>query len=193
MPQQHPGSAGQHGAPQPDGDQWYRNDRPEGGLAPPPPRPPAEQPGGHGRNGREGRIQPLTVAVIAVIAALAAAAVLLILVKAPSSSPAPATAGGNPPAAGQPAQGGGGGGPFGGGGSGHLLMSGKVTRISSTSITLSAQGHTITAAITSSTQFTGTAKSARAIKPGDTVAATISGYGSPHPVANSISDPAAIP
>jgi hypothetical protein len=68
-----------------------------------------------------------------------------------------------------------------------------VVKASSTSITLSAQGRNITAAITSSTQFTGSVKTGSGIKPGQQVMVIISGYGSAHPVAQQISDPPSMP
>lgn len=197
MHQQPPDSTGRYGAPRPDDDQWDEDD--QWGTVGWPQRGPAPQfwaaaphSGNRGGSGRGPHIQPVTAAVIAVIVMAAAFAITLILVKGSSSTPSASTVPGNAPAGGAPAQGGGGG-ALGGGGTGQLFMSGKVTNISSTSITLSAQEHVITAAITSSTQFTGSVKNASGIKADDAVTVTISGYGSSHPVANSISDPAQIP
>jgi hypothetical protein len=185
MSQQQPGSARQHGGPQPDKGQWYRDEWPDAAPQAPHPWRPAALPGQDEANGRGTRVRPLTVGLIGVLAAVVAAVAVLILVYRPSSSAPSAAAGGNPPAAGQPVQGGGGG--------GHLFLGGTVSKISSTSITISGQAHVITAAITSSTEFTGTAKNAGAIKQGDSVTVVVSGYGSAHPVANSISDPAGTP
>lgn len=195
MPQQNPGSAGRYGAPPPDGEQWGEDDewgtggRPQHGPVPPPLLP------GYRSGGRTPRIQPVTAAVIAVIALAAAVMVALILTTGSSPAPPASAAPGNAPVGGAPVQGGGGGGSgaFGGGGAGQMFIGGKVTKISSTSITLGAQGHVITAAITSSTQFTGSVKSASGIKAGDAVTASITGYDSSRPVANSISDPAQMP
>jgi hypothetical protein len=76
----------------------------------------------------------------------------------------------------------------GGGGGGHLLIAGKVTAVSATSITITGQGHVFTAAITSSTKFTGVSGPS-GIKVGALVAAQITGYDSAHPVATAIQDP----
>lgn len=140
----------------------------------------------------------MTAGVIGVIAALVVAVVVLFAVNGHSAAPAPAAGSGNAPVGGgAPAQGGGGGGPVvgggGGGGGGHLFLGGQVVKAGSTSITLSAQGRDITAAITSSTKFTGSVKSASGIKPGQQVMVVISGYGSSHPVAQQISDPPSMP
>jgi hypothetical protein len=193
MAQQHPG---RHDAPMPDGDHEQDDSWPRHG-----PVPPAEQrpPQSGYRVGRGNRIQPVTAAVIAVIAALAAAVMVLILTKGPSSSPSASTGPGNAPAGGAPFHGGNGGGGAlgggggGGGGGGHLMLGGQVTKVTSTSITIGGQGHSVTAAITSSTQFTGPVKNAGGIKVGDRVMVAISGYGSSHPVVGSISDPAQMP
>ena len=82
----------------------------------------------------------------------------------------------------------------GGGGQGTLFMVGQVTKVSSTSITLGAQGRpSVTAAITNSTRITGRTASVSGIKAGDLVTAQITGYGSSHPVATAIQDPAQMP
>lgn len=190
MPQQQPGSTDRYGTPQPDDDGWDEDDWQQHGSASPP-WPAARQAGDPGGSGRGRGIRPVTVGVIAVIAALAAAVVMVVLLNGHSSAPSAATGSGNAPAGGAPAQGGGG--ALGGGGSGQLFFAGTVTKVSSTSITLSGQGHAITAAITSSTQFGGSVQGASGIKVGDTVGAAISGYDSSHPVASSISDPPQMP
>jgi hypothetical protein len=86
-----------------------------------------------------------------------------------------------------------------GGGSGTqvALMAGKVTAVSSTSITLSVsgplgQGGSMTVAVTSSTTFTGNVKNISQVKVGDEVMAKLSVNGS-EMTANSIQDPASIP
>lgn len=71
-------------------------------------------------------------------------------------------------------------------------MGGQVTKVSSTSITISGQNHQITAAITNSTKLSGVS-SARQIKDGDEITAQITGYGSGHVVATAIQDPASMP
>jgi len=148
-------------------------------------------PAGTGPGGRG-----LTVAAVAVVAAVAAAIVALVAVNA-AGHQTPASSAGNVPAAQAPAAGGNGGaGPIGdqggGNGAGTLFLGGQVTKISSTSITVTAQGHQLTAAITSSTTFSGVHSSSQ-IKPGDQITAQITGYASPHPVATAIQDPASIP
>ncbi len=154
------------------------------------------QGGGGGGWPRNRRLQPLTVALIAVLAAVAGAVLVLIITKGPSGPSSVANPGTVPSAAAPSpgAQNGPAGGFPGGlnGGGQTLFMGGVVTAVSSHSITLGGQGHTVTAAITSSTRFTGQVKSASDIKPGDLVAAQITGYGS-HPVAVVIQDPAQIP
>ena len=119
------------------------------------------------------------------IAALVVALVVLFAVNGHPAAPSPAAGTGNAPAGGAPIHGGGGG--------NHLVVGGQVTKVSSTSITLGAQGHTITAAITSATRFTGSVTSASGVKPGQSVMVVISGYGSAHPVAQSIADPPSAP
>ena len=169
MPQQQPGPAG--GGPWPDDDQWRGRDRPERGAAHPSGWPPVPQPQAPGGARRRRGPRPLTMAVIAVLAALAAAIVVVILLP-DSALPVHVSNGG---------------------GGNHLFTRGTVTRISSSSVTLGAQGHSVTAAINSATQYTGTAKSVSAIKPGDTVTVLISGYGSADAVVQSISDPPEVP
>lgn len=194
MPQQEPGATGHYGAPPPAAGQWSGDDDwPQRGPAPWSPHPPPPPPGG--RDGRSGSgIQPVTAAVIGVLVLVAAVAVALIVVAGHSSAPASSAAQGNAPAAGAPAQGGSGPVQGGGGGAGgNLFLGGTVTKISSTSITITAQQHVITAAITGSTQFTGSARNASGVKTGDSVMVTISGYGTSNPVCNSISDPAQAP
>jgi hypothetical protein len=196
MSQQYPGSAGSSGTPRPDGGQAQTPaGAPPPWPEPPPPGPWPPPPGGQD-GPRRSHIQPVTAGVAAVLAALVVAIVVLFAVTGHSAAPASAAGGGNAPAGGgAPVQGGGGGfyGGGGGGGGNHLVMGGQVTRVSSTSITLGGQGHTITAAITSATRYTGSVKSASGIKPGQSVMVVISGYGSAHPVAQSISDPPSAP
>jgi hypothetical protein len=82
-----------------------------------------------------------------------------------------------------------------GGSAGHpvrqLMIMGRVTAVSRTSITLSAHGQRITAAITRSTRITGRGRRVAAIRAGDTVSAQISEAGSPTVIA--IQDPVSIP
>jgi hypothetical protein len=73
----------------------------------------------------------------------------------------------------------------------QLMIMGRVTAVSRASITLSARGHSITAAITRSTRITGRSRRVAAIKVGDTVSAQINATGSPTVIA--IQDPVSIP
>jgi hypothetical protein len=149
---------------------------------------PAENPGW--------RSYPLLVAVVAVVAAAAGAALVLLIANAPAVSPS--AAGSQPSTA--PTQGAGGGIPGSGGpggpagsGAGHLqaLIVGKVTAVSSTSITLAGQGNSITAAITHATKVSGKATSISGVKVGDQVLAQLTGTGGTF-TATTIQDPASI-
>ncbi len=73
----------------------------------------------------------------------------------------------------------------------QLMVAGRVTAVSSTSITLAGQGHSITAALTRGTRITGRSDRAAGIKVGDTVSAQISETGSPAVLA--LQDPASVP
>lgn len=140
-----------------------------------------------------GSSRVLTYAAVAIAAAVAAAIAVLLLTGSLTGSRPSAAPQAGPPAAGPGggAFGGGGGGQLGGGGGGGgtLMMGGTVSAVSATSITLGGGSHTITAAITSSTQFTGV-RDASGIKAGDRVTAEITGYGTGHPMASAIQDPA---
>ena len=156
---------------------------PPGRASPPPPRR-----GSHS----------LTVAAVAIAAVVAGVVAAVLVIGVLSGSPSAPTGSAGPAPSGSPAQGAQGGGAAGGGpvtggdggGGGELFFGGKVTAISATSITLTAQGHTFTAAITSSTKFTGVSGPS-GIKVGDEVAAQITGYDSAHPVVTGIQDPPA--
>jgi hypothetical protein len=137
------------------------------------------------------RMHMITVGAVAVAAAVLAAVVAILLTGGPAGSSAPAARPASSPAAGIPA-------PVttqpGGQDSGadlHLFVGGRVTAVSGTSITISGEGHTITAQITGSTAFTGVS-GATGIKVGDLVTAQIAGYGS-RPVVTAIQDPAQLP
>jgi hypothetical protein len=145
------------------------------------------------------RSHPLTVAAVVIAAAVIGVVAAVLIVGRPAGSPAAATT----PAGSAPAQGsapgaglgssvpGSGVGLGGGGGAGErLFLGGRVTAISVTSITLAGQGQLFTAAITSSTRFTGV-RGPSGIKAGDLVTVQITGYGSGHPVATGIQDPPA--
>jgi hypothetical protein len=125
--------------------------------------------------------------------ALAAASILdpppggTVPVSSPSSpSPGTGTSGNSAPSATLPPLSGTGGRPV-----RQLMLVGRVTALSRTSITLSGQGQAVTAAITSRTRVTGRGSSVAAIKVGDTVSAQINDTGSPSVIA--IQDPVSIP
>lgn len=155
--------------------------QPAWSAPPPPPWPPGHPGGTQTRSSRSGRA--LTMAAVAVVAVVVAVIITMVAIKGPSSAPASAS---QPPAAGAPVIGGQ------GGNGGTLMMAGTVTRVSSGSITLNSGGYQVTAAITSSTRFTGVSGPGQ-IKPGDRVSAQITGYGSGHRVATGIQDPLRMP
>jgi hypothetical protein len=159
--------------------------------------PPLPSYGGPPRPPRRSR--SLTIAAVAIAAFVAAVVAAVLIVggltgspstagSASSAAPAQGAQGGGAAGGGPVIGGGGAGGGGGGGGGGQLFLGGKVTAISATSITLTGQGHTFTAAITSSTKFTGV-RGPSGIKVGAEVAAQITGYDSGHPVATAIQDP----
>jgi hypothetical protein len=139
------------------------------------------------------------VAAVAVAAAAVGAGVTVGVTGAFASSASPSTPSASPPAAAAPGAGSGngflppaaGGGSGGGAGAGEqMLAAGKVTAVNGTSITIAGNGNSVTAAITSATDFTGSAKSAGSIKVGDLVMIDISVNGSADTAA-SIQDPLA--
>ena len=183
----YPGPAQPHGSAQPDDDPFPDDDWPDDGHAGPwsgSPQAPAGGPGGGPPPGRRTPWLPITLT--AVLAGGAGVIAALLISGSPSSPSASTPAPGSAPPAAAPAQGGTGRGSL------SLYMGGQVTAISSHSITLSAGGHAVKAAISRSTQFIGQVHSASGIKVGDQVAARITGYGS-NPVAVTIQDPAQIP
>jgi hypothetical protein len=141
-----------------------------------------------------------------VLAAAAGVAVGLLLVKGtPTASAAgPTTPGASAPGATAPggtvpgatAPGGGGTnlpalpGP-GGNGNGQLriILTGRVLAVSATSITIGGNGPSVTAAVTSATKITGTARGIADVRAGDHVAAQVSGTPG-HLAAIAIQDPA---
>ena len=149
------------------------------------------------RDDRRARPGPLGIALVAVIAAALGVAVALIITKGPySATPVSAAPGSSPsaaaPGAGSstaPQAGGGAGGlpPLsGGGGALQLMLNGRVTAVSATSITLGGNGPSVTAAITRSTHFTGSVRTAAGIKVGDQITAQVTGTNPQHLVAAEI-------
>jgi hypothetical protein len=125
------------------------------------------------------------------VAVVAGAAIALaVQIFSPSSTPSgPSSghqftlgpgAGNQPGAGGQPGTGGQGGGPAGGfpggGGSGQTgqaFLVGRLLKVSAASITVGGPGHTITAAVTSSTRISGKVSAISGLKAGDQVSAQI--------------------
>jgi len=204
MSQRSSGSAGPGGDDWPD-DLWPGDDDPPGGAhpgggAPGGPRAAPPTPPGRPEEGPPARrLRPVLLLVIALLAAAAGAGIVLAVEGLAASS------GGTPRPAGQPsflapvAPGGnsqpGRGGALPGtgpGGTGTLFVIGKVTAVSSTSITVGGPGHTVTAAVTRSTRITGKASGISGIKVGDQVSAQIAQNGGVAR-ATAIQDPAQPP
>jgi len=157
---------------------------PGGFLTPPPPHGP-----------RRG-VHPLTLAAVAVAGVTIGVAAVLIsdagqdttaAVSTPSSAPAS-----------PPAQGAGGGlaslPPLTGTGGGlQVMLEGRVTSVSATSITLGGAGPNVSARITRSTQFSGKIRGISGVKVGDQVRATLSGSNATSLTATSIEDPGTAP
>lgn len=144
---------------------------------------------------RRSPVRSVTAAVIAVVAAAIGAGLALTIINWPSASPTAAAA---PSASASPAPGTGNGSigngiALGGGAGGtrYILLAGKVTAVSSTSITLGGSGPSVTAAVTSSTKVTGRVSSISGVKVSDEVSAqlTETGTGAKMTVM-SIQDPA---
>jgi hypothetical protein len=167
---------------------------------PGPPGPPPETGKRWGHGGVPG-FSVWAAAAVAVLAAAAGVAVGLLLVRGtPTASAAgSATPGASAPGATAPgttAPGGGGTNllaPPGPGGNGNgqlrIILTGRVLAISATSITIGGNGPSVTAAVTSATKITGTARGIAGVKPGDQVAAQVSGTPG-HLIAIAIQDPA---
>jgi hypothetical protein len=171
----------------------------EGGEDPPwrrPAPPAAHGPGG----GRPGRLnpRPLALAAVAVLALGVGAGVALAIGRnldnssSPAAAPSPqqsyaAPGGGTVPGGAVP-----GGAVPGGGSSGEAFIEGRVTAVSSTSITIGGAGQSMTAAITAATRVTGNVTGIGGIKVGDQVSAQITMSGSQATV-TAIQDPAQAP
>jgi len=145
-----------------------------------------------------GRSNPGGYGLVVAIVAIAATAALLLVVLFLRSPGASASAASDPTAAAAPTtstQAGGSGGlgalpPLGGnGGALQYMLNGRVTAISSTSITLGGNGPSVTATLTSATKVTGNVTSISGIKVGDQVTAQISGQSSSSLEATAIQDP----
>jgi hypothetical protein len=167
------------------GHAWPARGYPPAGFPPPPGRPAA----------RRGWAFTLT----AVVAAAAAFGVADVALHEASGSPAAsATPGASAPAEGDS----GGGAPFAPGPNGaplpsgaaeHLLIGGKVTAVSATSITLGSGGQAVTAAVNHATKVTGKVTGISGIRVGDLVSASLTGTSGGKLTADSIQDPASLP
>jgi hypothetical protein len=205
MSQRSSGSAGPGRDDWPD-DLWPEDDQPGGrggqtggGRGAPQPALPGS-PGGPGGGPPERRPRPAALLLVIALVAAAAGAGIVLAVDAFSGS-----SGATPGSAGQPASltpvppgggshtGGNGALPgTGSGGTGTLFVIGKVTAVSSRSITIGGPAHTVTAAITSSTRVTGSVSGIGAVKVGDQVSAQIVQNGG-SATATAIQDPAQSP
>jgi Domain of unknown function (DUF5666) len=140
---------------------------------------------------------PLLAVAVVAVAAVIGLLIVLVFANSPSTAAASDPTSGTNPAPTQTYAGGGSGGgtlaalpPLSGNGGGLMYMlNGKVAAISSTSITLAGNGPSVTAAINSSTQFSGNITSASGIKVGDQVTAQVGGQSSSSLVASAIQDP----
>jgi hypothetical protein len=168
-----------------------------------PPLPPG-WPGTSGTS-RSGWLRPglfTAVAVAGVVAgAVVAAAVLHVFSSPAVSSQSPVVSQQQPSGNGAPASGGavpggaappGGALPAGGGSGTGMFVMGRVTAVSSTSITIGGPGHTITATVTSATRVTGKVAGLGGIKVGDHVSAQLIQDGG-RVTAVAIADPAQAP
>jgi hypothetical protein len=206
------GSPGRGDVTWPEGDPWSDPagsdpaGPPPGGWPPAGGRPPPPADRGH----RPRRVSTLAVVATAVLGLLLGVGIALAATRGPSGQPSAAGSATTPSAgpstpsgalpSGAPSTGPGGtsGGLAPGGSSGALpgsssggsgfrmLFLGQVTALSSSSITLSAQGHTVTAALTRSSKVTGH------LKVGDSVSAQIGQAGSRY-VVTAIQDPPSVP
>jgi hypothetical protein len=139
----------------------------------------------------------LAVALIAVIAGVAGAFAAFLLTQGPSAAPGPSRtpSGALPSIPGQRIGGGNavGGVPGGTGGQLQMLLAGKVTAVSSTSITVEGHGNSVTGTVTSATTVTGKVTGIGGVKVGDQVLVKFTGTaGSGTLTAVTIQDPASI-
>jgi hypothetical protein len=135
-------------------------------------------------------------AAVAVLAAAAGVAIGLLLIR---GTPVASTAGAATPSASAPGGTGSAGsgtsrpalpGPTGNGdGQLQVIVTGRVLAVSATSITIGGSGPSVTAAVTSATKVTGTARNIAGVKPGDEVTAQVSGTPD-HLTVTAIQDPA---
>jgi hypothetical protein len=204
------GPAGLGEARWPGGDGWpgddaaderdpdWPGDWPDEDQADPPWRraapPAAYRPAGPGRRS----LRPLALTVVAMVALGAGAGVALAVGRGLDNSSSPSATPSSQPSYGAPGGSGGtvpGGGTAPGGGSGPVgqaFIEGRVTAVSSTSITIGGPGQSMTAAITAATKVTGKVTSIGSVKVGDEVSAQITVSGGRATV-TAIQDPAQAP
>jgi hypothetical protein len=135
---------------------------------------------GRGHGGAPG-FSVRAAAVVAVLAAAAGIAVGLFLVRGAPAARAgatPSVSAGSLPAL-----------PGNGNGQLEIMLAGRVLAVSGTSITIGGAGPAVTAAVTSTTTVTGTARGIGGVKVGDEVSAQITGTAD-HLAATAIQDPA---
>lgn len=177
-------------------DQWPDDQWPDD-LWPDDAGPAAGRPVSRGAGGKPPRrARPAVLAAVALAAAAIGAAVVLAVQSLAGSAPsgaAPASAPSSLPP-GQPAGGGqpGGNGGAPGGAGVNVFLLGRVTAVTSTSITISGPGHTQTAAVTRATKITGKVSGIGGIKVGDQVSAQLTRQGGTM-TAVAIADPAQPP
>ena len=181
-----------------DDDEWPDDEADDKPGVPWPAGPPAGPPGpapGWGGGPPRSRVRPLAVAAVAVVALGVGAGVAVAVGRGLASPPAATqTPGSSQP---QAVPGGNAGGVPpgalpGSGQVGQLILGGKVTAVSGTSITIAGGSHSVTAAVTGSTKVTGKVTSIGAVKVGDLVTAEITESGG-KATAAAIQDPASLP
>jgi hypothetical protein len=169
-------------------DEWPADEWPPGPPGPPP---------GTGTRWGHGGVPGFSVWVAAAVAVLAAAAGVAVGLLLIDGTPTASTAGAATPGASASGSAGSAGSGAslparpGAAGNGKLqiILVGRVLAVSATSITIGGDGGPVTAAITSATKVTGTARGMAGVKAGDEVAAQLSGTPG-HLTAAAIQDPA---
>jgi Domain of unknown function (DUF5666) len=145
------------------------------------------------------RVNPLVLVAIAVAAATIG--VVAVLVVGGPASPSSVPASYAPSASGAPSGGGSDDGgqqallpPLTGSGNGlQMMLDGRVTAVSATSVTIGGQGPSVTAKITRATRFSGKVHSISGVKVGDRVSASLSGSSATTLTATTIEDPGEAP
>jgi hypothetical protein len=151
---------------------------------------------GPGGGPRRRNLRPLALTAVAVVALGAGAGVALAIGRGLDSSSSPSATPSTQPSYAAPGSGSGtapGGGVPGGGGAGvETFVEGRVSAVSSTSITIGGPGQSLTAAVTAATKVTGKVASIGGVKVGDQVSAQITTSGG-QPTVTALQDPAQAP